>query len=109
SDGFLERILFAFPEQRPKPYWSDAGIPDEARKEWAEVVDRLRARPMAMSEEGKPHPHVVRFAPEAKAAWIEWYDRAVDEVNAPGFDAGELAVEGKLADFAARLALILHL
>ena len=109
SDGFVERILFAFPEPRPKPYWNDDGIPDEARKGWAEVVDRLRARPMALSEERKPCPHVIRFAPDAKAAWIEWYDRNVDEVNAPGFDAGELAVEGKLQDFAARLALILHL
>ncbi len=109
SDGFVERILFAFPEPLPKPHWSDEGIPDEARRDWAGVVDRLRARPMAMSDEGRPCPHVARFAPEAKAAWVEWYDRNVDEVNSPGFDAGELAVEGKLQDFAARLALILHL
>jgi hypothetical protein len=58
---------------------------------------------------GVAHPHVVSFSPEAKARWVEWYNRHVEEVNDPGYDAGELAADGKLCDFAARLALILHL
>ena len=108
SDGFIERILFAYPDPKPRPYWNDAGIPDEARSEWAEVIRKLRARPMAEAD-GKSHPHVVHFTPEAKAAWVAWYNAHVDEVNDPAYDSGLLAAEGKLCDFAARLALILHL
>ena len=109
SDGFVERILFAFPDRRPRPYWSDEGIPEEARRSWAEIVERLRSRHMIADEDGKDHPKAIQFSKDAKAAWVEWYNDHVDEVNAPGFDEGELSVEGKLEDFAARLALILHL
>src|SRR5262249_25097675 len=47
QDGFLERILFAYPDPRPRPYWSEAGIPDEVRSDWDGIIGRLRARPMA--------------------------------------------------------------
>lgn len=108
SDGFVERILFAYPDARPRPYWSDSGIPDEVRADWAEVVRRLRDREMANTD-GKTHPEVYRFSPEAKAAWVFWYNAHADSVNDPGFNSDELAMEGKLCDFAARLALILQL
>ncbi len=105
SDGFVERILFAMPDPRPRPHWSDSGIPDEDRAAWSGVVQKLRDRPMAVTE-GKSHPEVYRFSPEAKAAWVARYDAHADSVNEPGFDPGALAMEGKLCDFAARLALI---
>src|SRR5262249_14513540 len=108
EDGFIDRILFAYPDRRPRPYWSEVGIPEDAQEVGTEVVGRLRARPMA-SKDGRPCPEVVRFMPGAKAAWIAWYNAHIDEVNDPGHDAGESAVEGKLCDFAGRLALILHL
>ena len=107
-DGLIERILFAFPDPKPKPHWSDTGIPDEAAEDWARIVTRLRDRPMSESN-GKPHPHVIRFAETARVAWIDWYNGHVDEMNSGGFDPDEQSVDGKLSDFAARLALILHL
>ena len=108
ADGFQERILFAYPDPPPRPYWNDEGIPDEVGAEWAEIIHRLRARPMDCSE-GRSHPHVVHFTPPAHAAWVAWYNTHVDEVNEPDYDRSELAVEGKLCDFAGRFALILHL
>jgi hypothetical protein len=107
-DGFVERILFACPDPRPRSYWTDDGIPDGIAAGWAEVIRPLRARPMTVSE-GKPQPLAIGFTDEAKAAWVAWYNAHVDEVNAPEYDSGELAVEGKLCDFAGRLVLILHL
>jgi hypothetical protein len=74
-----------------------------------EIVGRLRARPLTVSPEGKLHPHCIPFSPEAKALWVRWYDEQVDESNGPAYDADELSVDGKLSDFAARLALILHM
>jgi hypothetical protein len=108
SDGFVERILFTFPNPFPTPHWSDHGIPEDVRENWAEIIGRLRDRPMAAAD-GKRHPQVLRLSPEAKAAWVAAYDAHADAVNDPGFDPGELAMEGKLSEFAARLALILHM
>jgi hypothetical protein len=110
SDGFLERILFAFPDPSPRRYWSDDGVPDKDRETWDGIVTRLGSFPMAASEPGKPdHPHVFRFADDAKAVYVEWYNAHVDEVNDPSYDMGELAPEGKLCDFVGRLALILQM
>jgi hypothetical protein len=109
ADGFIERILFAFPDHRPRRHWTEKGIPDDVVDVWAGIVRRLRARPLAVPSKGKPHPHVVEFSPEGKAQWIEWYDAHVDEVNAPAYDMEELGVDGKLCDFAGRQVLILHL
>jgi hypothetical protein len=108
-DGFIERLLIAIPDPRPRPRWSDEGIPEETTAEWAEIVGRLRARALATSTDGREHPHTVLFSSSAKAAWVLWYDSHVDETNDPGYDAGDLAADGKLADFAGRLVLILHL
>jgi hypothetical protein len=110
-DGLVERLLFAIPDPRPRPRWSDKGIPDETMKEWTAIVRRLRARPLVVPYygTGREHPHVITFSPEAKARWVDWYDTYVDETNDPTYDVGDLAVDGKLADFAARLILILHL
>jgi hypothetical protein len=85
-------------------------VPDEARQTWDDIVTRLRSFPMASTEPGKPaHPHVFRFADDAKDVWIQWYNAHVDEVNDPAYDPGDLAPEGKLCDFAGRLALVLQM
>ena len=91
------------------PIRNELRLSDEAKAGWVEVIERLRARELATPSEGCPHPHPVTLSPEAKAEWVAWYNAHADEVNAPGFDSSELAAEGKLCDFAGRLALILHL
>ena len=108
ADGFVERILFAYPDPSPRAHWSDHGIPDESRAEWAAAVQTLRALPMSCVE-GRSCPHVVQFQPEAKAEWVAFYNAHADEVNRPGYDVDALAAEGKLVEFAGRFALILHM
>ena len=109
SDGFIERLLFAYPDPRLRPHWSDAGIPDEALTGWAEIVGRLRERPLATSLEGTTQPHVVEFEQDAKARWVNWYNETVDDANDAGHDSADVATDTKLGHFAARIALILHL
>jgi hypothetical protein len=73
---------------------------------WADVIDRLRGP--ASAGAGTTEPQVVGLADDARAEWVRWYDARVSGLNEPGADAVERAVDGKLADFTARLALILH-
>ncbi len=108
ADGFNERILFAYPDPAPRPYWTETGIPEEETAEWAGIVRRLRERSMTASD-GRYHPQVVGFTPDARSAWVAWYNSHADEVNDPNYDRADLAIEGKLCDFAGRFALILHL
>jgi hypothetical protein len=108
ADGFLERILFAFPDPAPRPKWTEAGVSAEATDGWAEVIERLYARPMA-ARDGRAFPNVVGMGPRAKAEWIAFHDAHADEANGAGYDLAELAGDVKLLDFTARLGLVLHL
>ena len=108
SDGMIERILTAFPEPMPRRLWSDDGIDPAHGDGWRATVRRLLDRPLALTD-GRELPHVVRFSPEAKAAWVDWYDDNVRESWGPDYEPSELGVDGKLEDFTARFALILHL
>ena len=108
SDGFIERILIAYPEPVPRPYWSEVGYDSELANQWSEIIHRLHDREMSLHE-GDEVPHVVRFSPAAKEVWIGWYNANVQESRDLGYESSELSVDGKLEDFAARIALILHL
>src|SRR5262249_30641425 len=83
-DGFIERLLIAIPDPRPRPHWSDEGIPEDVAADWAKIVGRLRARTLATSIDGRQHPHNVLLSADAKADWVDWYDAHVDETNGPG-------------------------
>ena len=87
ADGFVERILFAFPDSQPRKHWSDAGL-DEPRKDWAEIIGRLQEREMLVSSEGKSRPRVIPMTAGAKGLWVAWYNAHVDETNEPAYDAG---------------------
>ena len=108
SDGFVERILFAFPEPTPRAQWSEEGVSPEAEDSWRLVIQRLRERPL-VARDDKEFPHVVYFSPAAKRLWVDWFNANVAESRQPGYETSELSVDGKLENFTARLALILHL
>jgi hypothetical protein len=109
ADGFIERMLYAFPDAVKRPHWDETGIHPEAAKTWAEVVRKLHGREPDVGEDGDLRPRVVPLADAARPRWKKFYDAHADEVNEPGYDPADLAVEGKLVDFAARFALILYL
>lgn len=83
-------------------------MPAKLELRWERIIKVLRARPMA-EREGRALPNVVEFSPEAKAAWIAWFDGNVEVANGPDYAPDEHSVDGKLENFAARCALILHL
>lgn len=96
-DGFVERILWTYPETGPAA-WSEEVVSDQAR---AAIVELFRKLRQASASE-----HPVRLGVEAKKRWCLWYDEnAVLTGYAPGLAAG---VYAKLPNQVARLALILH-
>jgi hypothetical protein len=108
NDGFVDRILFAYPDPVPKGGWTDDGVPNETKVDWAEIVKRLWERPLIPTE-GRLCPFVVKFTPEAKVLWRGWFNSHHDEQNADDFPDWLRGPWAKFDQYAARIALTLHM
>jgi hypothetical protein len=107
DDGFLARLLFAYPDRVARSY-SEEGIPDAVADAWQALTLALWRRPMR-DLDGKPAPHVVTMDPEARREWVGWCRAHYAEQEADDFLDRLEGPWGKLEAYAARLALILHL
>ncbi len=110
DDGFLDRILFAFPDDEafPRQRWSEATVSEAAALAWSEVIERLHAVEMLHDPETEEcRPHLVTFTPKAKAAWVAWYDAHEAETEAPDLAERHGGAWSKMRSHAARFALIL--
>ena len=66
EDGFVSRLLFAFPERLARTY-SEEGIPPSTAAGWEALALTLWDRPMRYPD-GKPVPHVVKMTSDARRA-----------------------------------------
>jgi len=107
DDGFMARILLAFPDRVPRPY-SEDGLPEGVAESWNDLARALWHRQMR-DLDGKPTPHVFMMTPEARREWRRWCQAHRDEQEADDFPDSLEGTWGKLEAYAARLALILHL
>jgi hypothetical protein len=108
ADGFLDRILFAFPEGGPAPEWTWEEVPEETMAPWRDAVSEL----LKLNQEPGEHslrPHFLRLDIDARGAWVELVNGIVrdqNQANLPPILRGPWA---KIKVYAARLALIVHL
>ena len=104
DNGFLDRIVFAFPEVFPDRRWSETEVPEGCLGDWKGAIDRLPAVPMRDAGDGRREPWIAAFSAEARRRFIAWFNengRAMDQLDAR---PGALSkAEARLA----RLALIL--
>ena len=106
ADGSIDRILFAYPEERPVAGWTWDELGEEALAPWRECVQGL----LALNMEPGPHglrPFLVGLAADARPGWSELMNGLAREMNADGFAPH---LRGPWAKFGvyARLALIIH-
>jgi hypothetical protein len=107
DDGFIARLLFAYPDRLARRY-SEEGIPDDVAAEWERVVKSLWSR--AMRElDGRVAPRVVKMTPEAARERVAWCQAHYAEQEADDFLESLEGPWGKLEAYSARLALVLHL
>jgi putative DNA primase/helicase len=107
GSGFLARFLVAWPTSTQGSRMYTA-----APKAWPSVaafnrrMDELLRQPVPMDEVGRLTPALMTFTPEAKAAWIDFYN----VIEADLGEGGELRdvrdIASKTADNAARLAAL---
>lgn len=109
GSGFLARFLLAWPEstQGNRPY-------SEPPKNWPYLakfnrrITEILNLPAPIDENGSLVPTLLTLTPDAKSAWIEYYNSIEFELAAGGelFDVRDVA--SKSADNAARLAALFH-
>jgi hypothetical protein len=98
--GLAGRLLMAMPP-RPAKVWSEMEIDPDTEKRYHELLESLYALEFDDSE-----PYILKPSPEAKTAWVRWFEAWGREQAAA---EGELAAAfSKLEEAAARFALIHH-
>lgn len=108
EDGFIHRILFAYPE-RVNRRWSEDTVSEGTRSAYHAMFDMLWALEPDENADGTRTPHVLRFTPTGKRAWVEWITDHYSEMDAPDFPVNLRGPWAKMQGYAARFALILHL
>jgi hypothetical protein len=106
QDGFLDRILVAYPDPVEFAEWSDEGVSPAAEAGWRDAIEGLFRLRFERDDDGKLQARVLRLTPGAKAVWREFYNAWGREMA----DRGPLVgTWSKLRAYCARLALILQL
>jgi hypothetical protein len=107
QSGLAARLLLAMPPRKAKR-WSEAVVDEALESALADNFDRLYSLPMmvnAATEEPAPVP--LGMSPDAKRKWVEFYNAHAEEQLEL---SGDLAAAwSKLEEYAARLALVVHL
>ncbi len=101
--GLGARLLLAMPPKVAKK-WSEAEVATEVKQAYEDTIRKLLDLRMDQDDDGDPVPFMLRLTPEAKQAWVRFYNE---------WGAVQAAVEGDLASafgkleaYAARFALL---
>jgi len=108
ADGFLDRVLFAYPRPGELRY-SEAEVDEETAHIYAQLIDDLYTYPLAIDGEGKTATNYAHFTPEGKEEYRRWCETFYAEMNALSFPMLLRGPWVKLQTYAVRLALVLHL
>jgi hypothetical protein len=111
EDGFVDRILWSFPNPVPDD-WTTESVQDDTIASVEFLFDQLyliQGEPNPdSSDEDATRPRVVKLGATAMMLWAQWYREHAAELAADGFPAQLRGAWAKMPGQAARLALILH-
>jgi hypothetical protein len=110
SDGFMDRIIFSFPEPIPSQLWTEQAVDVQIEQGWFDTVNRLFDLEMDYcDDEDVYEPRIVRMTVSAKDAWREWYNAHVVEMHADDLPSLLKGPWSKLRSYCLRFILIIHL
>jgi hypothetical protein len=112
QDGFIDRVLLAYPAPMPASGESWEQVSEAALGDLRETLARLRGLGMVVVVEGGlvvgHRPYLVRLTACGRAAWKRFTDAHAAELNAPDFPDHLRGPWSKLRGYCGRLALIVH-
>jgi hypothetical protein len=104
EDGFIHRILFAYPDLPPGE-WTEKVISESTWRSYEDLFHAL----FKLFADLDGRPEIVKLSPEAKSLWVEKFERT--EVEKWHFANTFSPLRGpwaKMPSQAGRIALILH-
>lgn len=108
QNGFIDRIIFVFPDDLHKPYWSDTEINPDIIEDWHNIISSLLDIPIQLDETSNPKPELLRLTPEAKKSFIDWERKNTNQCNNSESEAIS-GIFSKMEIYVFRLALILEM
>jgi hypothetical protein len=106
--GFLDRFLFAAPEDLKKPYPSKAELPDDVADIWERIVFRILDIDPGADEEGGICPSLIRYSDEAQTILEDFLIMNADRSNDTDNDILK-GIYAKLDNYTVRFSLILQM
>jgi hypothetical protein len=108
SDGFIDRLLFSYPDPGPVAGHNDHCIPEEAAAVWRDALTFLWKLNMVPNGDGTMRPRYVPMTADAREEWKKFYDDNAAEMNDEAFPEHLMGPWSKLRGYAGRLALVVH-
>lgn len=108
QNGFIDRILFAYPGHFEKEYWSEEEVNELTIENWHKIISRILELPVPLDEAGNPRPEILSLNPEAKKLYVEWYNQNID-LSKTTEDEAKAGLFAKLSQYTLRFSLILEL
>jgi hypothetical protein len=104
EDGFVHRILFAFPDPLAM-HWTDVVVRETTIEEYCRVFDGL----WALQGVSAQNPRVVTFTPTGRQTFVACANALYTELADPHFPDTLRGPFAKLEGYGARLALLVQL
>lgn len=106
QNGLCARLLLAMPTPRPV-VWTDATVDKQTETRLSDLIDNLLTIQAGTDEDGNPEPLPLDLTDEAKALWVDYYNR--HRAEGTELDDDLAAAWSKLEAYTARFALIFQL
>ena len=100
ESGFVDRWLFAFPDDTAYPKLNDAQLPKERTKEWCDIIDRIFEMPYT------PGAKPFKLTRDAMKAYASWFNALADQKNNASNAFAEMAT--KMERYCVRFAIVLE-
>lgn len=108
EDGFLDRVLLAYPGE-VKLAWSDSSVNPDILSGYQQLVETLLDLQPATNEIGDPVPLPVELSEDARRVFVHWVKDHYAEINDANFPRYLKGPWAKFEAYTARFALVLHL
>lgn len=108
ENGFLDRILFCYPENLQKEAWSTAQMDLDKIDQYDILIMKLLDIELRTYDDGDPYPTVIKFTEDARKRLFQWQEKNTALSN--GVDEEHIAsMYSKLEVACVRISLILQL
>ena len=100
ESGFVDRWLFAYPDDTAYPKLNDAQLPKERTKQWCDIIDRIYSVPFT------PGAKPIKLTRDAMEAYSNWFNALADQKNNSSNAFAEMAT--KMERYCVRFAIVLE-